>query len=292
MTTSMREALEPFAKITHGIEGNDNDVWHRHDGDVLTVGDFRRARAALSSPAPDRLSEEERRAVENLRTHQEQCDMDGVMVKVSRQAVDETLAIIDRLSRQPSRTEELTANISEQAQRVGATFVPSAEKIETYEAARAARQPEAEPVGYLYFCTDCESRLSKLENGRCGCGSGRVIDAPHTSPRLDREKVADTWECAGRKQAYPEPGECDWPGCGCDPNATKVIESFLEQNWKPPLDRKAIMAALKPFAAISVYEDDDSAPVKVIVNYRISYDFTLGDFRALQSADAIMRETR
>lgn len=144
MSTSMREALEPFAKITHGIEGNDNDVWHRHDGDVLTVGDFRRARAAL----------------------------------------------------------------------------------------------------------------------------------------------------AGRKQAYPEPGECDWPGCGCDPNATKVIESFLEQNWKPPLDRKAIMAALKPFAAISVYEDDDSAPVKVIVNYRISYDFTLGDFRALQSADAIMRETR
>ena len=244
MTTSMREALKPFAKITHGIEGNDNDVWHRHDGDVLTVGDFRRARAALSSPAPDRLSEEEGRVIDGARS--------GGMANVGYRGLQKLLAIIDRLS----------------------------------------RQPEAEPVGYLYFCTDCESRLSKLENGRCGCGSGRVIDAPHTSPRLDREKVADTWECAGRKQAYPEPGECDWPGCGCDPNATKVIESFLEQNWKPPLDRKAIMAALKPFAAISVYEDDDSAPVKVIVNYRISYDFTLGDFRALQSADAIMRKTR
>lgn len=36
------------------------------------------------SPSPDRLRAEERLAVENLRTHQEQCDMDGVMVKVSR----------------------------------------------------------------------------------------------------------------------------------------------------------------------------------------------------------------
>jgi len=51
-----------------------------------------------------------------------------------------------RKRHQSPRTEELTASISKQAQRVGATFVPSAEKIATYEAAQAARQPEAEPV--------------------------------------------------------------------------------------------------------------------------------------------------
>lgn len=136
--------------------------------------------------------------------------------------------------------------------------------------------------------------LEKLDDAARGFGWNsdqyrarwKEVQAALSSPR------AETWECVGRKQAYPEPGECDWPGCGCDPNATKVIESFLEQNWKPPLDRKAVTAALKPFSAISVYEDDDSAPVTVIVNHRISYDFTLGDFRALQSADAIMRETR
>ena len=36
-------------------------------------------------------------AVENLACHQEQCDMDGVMVKVSRQALDEVLEAINQL---------------------------------------------------------------------------------------------------------------------------------------------------------------------------------------------------
>lgn len=36
-------------------------------------------------------------AINNLRTNQTQLDMDGAMVGVSRQAVEETLAYIDRL---------------------------------------------------------------------------------------------------------------------------------------------------------------------------------------------------
>jgi hypothetical protein len=42
------------------------------------------------------------------------------------------------------------------------------------------------------------------------------------------------WECAGRKQSLPEPGECNWPDCGCDPHATKVIEALIEQGWEGP----------------------------------------------------------
>lgn len=34
-------------------------------------------------------------AIDNLINHQEQCDQDGVMVKVSRQALDEVLALIN-----------------------------------------------------------------------------------------------------------------------------------------------------------------------------------------------------
>lgn len=41
-------------------------------------------------------------------------------------------------------------------------------------------------------------------------------------------------ECMGRKQSLPEPGECNWPDCGCDPHATKVIEALLEQGWTGP----------------------------------------------------------
>lgn len=37
-------------------------------------------------------------AVENLARHQEQCDMDGVMVKVSRQALDEVLNAVNNIA--------------------------------------------------------------------------------------------------------------------------------------------------------------------------------------------------
>lgn len=36
-------------------------------------------------------------AVENLACHQAQCDMDGVMVEVSRQALDQVLEAINQL---------------------------------------------------------------------------------------------------------------------------------------------------------------------------------------------------
>lgn len=101
MSTSMREALEKLDDAARGFGWNSDQYRAR----------WKEVQAALSSPEPDRLSEEERRAVENLRTHQEQCDMDGVMVKVSRQAVDETLAIIDRLSRQPEAEPDAYAEI-------------------------------------------------------------------------------------------------------------------------------------------------------------------------------------
>jgi hypothetical protein len=46
-------------------------------------------RQALDAIAP---------AIENLARHQEQCDMDGVMVKVSRQALDEVLNAVNNIA--------------------------------------------------------------------------------------------------------------------------------------------------------------------------------------------------
>jgi hypothetical protein len=49
-------------------------------------------------------------AIEQLRDHQEQLDFDGVMVGVSRQALDETLAYVEALSRpQPTPAGEIVA---------------------------------------------------------------------------------------------------------------------------------------------------------------------------------------
>lgn len=42
------------------------------------------------------------------------------------------------------------------------------------------------------------------------------------------------WDCAARKQSLPEPTDCNWPTCGCDPNADKVISALEEQGFGSP----------------------------------------------------------
>jgi hypothetical protein len=40
----------------------------------------------------------------------------------------------------------------------------------------------------------------------------------------------DKWECAAKKKhPWPEPAECDWPMCGCDPKAVAVLAALEDQ---------------------------------------------------------------
>jgi hypothetical protein len=41
----------------------------------------------------------------------------------------------------------------------------------------------------------------------------------------------DGWQCAARKQALPEPADCNWPFCDCDPYASKVITAIEEAGF-------------------------------------------------------------
>lgn len=36
------------------------------------------------------------------------------------------------------------------------------------------------------------------------------------------------WKCKARQSSVPEPQDCDWPVCGCDPYADKVIAALQE----------------------------------------------------------------
>lgn len=41
----------------------------------------------------------------------------------------------------------------------------------------------------------------------------------------------EKWTCAARKQGTVfgnDPADCDWPMCGCDPYANKVVEALQE----------------------------------------------------------------
>ena len=53
--------------------------------------------------------------------------------------------------------------------------------------------------------------------------------------------------CAARKQSLPEPADCDWPVCGCDPYADKVIAALEESGaLKDQSQHPAPIAGLEP----------------------------------------------
>lgn len=56
------------------------------------------------------------------------------------------------------------------------------------------------------------------------------------------------WTCAARKQGTAggnDPADCDWPACGCDPYANKVIDALYESGVLPD-PGKALHAIAHP----------------------------------------------
>jgi hypothetical protein len=47
-----------------------------------------------------------------------------------------------------------------------------------------------------------------------------------------------SWQCKARRSADP-PQDCNWPHCGCDPNATKVLEALYEEGYLSPSEVRA-----------------------------------------------------
>lgn len=45
------------------------------------------------------------------------------------------------------------------------------------------------------------------------------------------QEWVSAWECAARKQSLPEPADCNWPFCGCDPHAARVLEAVSESGF-------------------------------------------------------------
>jgi hypothetical protein len=75
------------------------------------------------------------------------------------------------------------------------------------------------PAGSEFVAGPCHATvLSALKQARAALDG---VSAAHTR----------SWECAARKSVLPEPADCNWPDCGCDDHATKVIASLLEQGW-------------------------------------------------------------
>ena len=67
----------------------------------------------------------------------------------------------------------------------------------------------------------CNARFWAYDAQYCsGCGYGALKPAG--------------WACKARAQGTPggiDPVDCDWPFCGCDPHADKVIEAIQESDY-------------------------------------------------------------
>lgn len=52
--------------------------------------------------------------------------------------------------------------------------------------------------------------------------------------------MSNSFTCAARKSQLPEPADCDWPHCGCDEHAARVLEALAEEGWRRPVDISAV----------------------------------------------------
>jgi hypothetical protein len=82
----------------------------------------------------------------------------------------------------------------------------------------------------------------------------------------DAMREQPRWTCKAKRTADP-PQDCNWPFCGCDPYANKVIDTIEESGIKvTPLDEwQSIDTAPKDGTWILGWSQSDSAP------YRISW---------------------
>jgi hypothetical protein len=82
---------------------------------------------------------------------------------------------------------------------------------------------------------------------------------PSRGPQTERLSApGDAWQCSARKQALPEPADCNWPFCGCDPYASKVMTAIEEAGFS--LDCKCLATPHPDAPANPELPTDGSSP--------------------------------
>jgi hypothetical protein len=87
--------------------------------------------------------------------------------------------------------------------------------------------PSAPDADRDEYCAACGRHRSIHPYDLCG------IFIPYDNAISDVLQTA--WQCTARKQGTPggnDPADCDWPGCGCDPAANKILEAIDEAGFE------------------------------------------------------------
>jgi len=74
---------------------------------------------------------------------------------------------------------------------------------------------------------------------------GLALDSLYARPApTDTGEGIAPWKCLARKQTLPEPADCNWPVCGCDPAANKVLEALEESGLIPTPTNTSLVGEL------------------------------------------------
>lgn len=57
-------------------------------------------------------------------------------------------------------------------------------------------------------------------------------------------------KCKARASSSPDPQDCDWPHCDCDPKAGRVVEALIEEGWGSAAEIQRLREALGSAARV------------------------------------------
>lgn len=100
-------------------------------------------------------------------------------------------------------------------------------KVSDYTSEHGSLDPE---TGAMEFSRSGEEYVSTLEE------LAEEIRAINTAAPQPTAGGDVPWECNARVTNYGDPKDCNWPYCGCDPHAERVMKSAREQGWHSPGD--------------------------------------------------------
>lgn len=105
----------------------------------------------------------------------------------------------------------------------------------------ALRLPPAQET-MTHWCLTCGPTKIALDGTCAACGSSDEDVSPITPSE-------DKWPCSARAKTDP-PQDCDWPLCGCDPQAQKVIDALQEAGMICPPPAQETSGLLKDLAEL------------------------------------------
>lgn len=81
------------------------------------------------------------------------------------------------------------------------------------------------PMELLIVLKELVAAVKRDDNPGC---EGLSSDSDEMQAARAVLKKQQGWTCKARASSTDPPQDCDWPTCGCDPYADKVIETLME----------------------------------------------------------------